>query len=253
MNSKREKLDAALSAIPARIPSQEPLILQAEPEPLEIDLRQTGVIVIDMQNAFVSKGGMLDLLGIDVSETPKIIVPINKISSVARTKGCKVIYVVMVHPPDLSQSGGPNNGIWYKETTQVMAREHPEWQDKFTFKGTWGAQIVDGLNIEECDIVIEKQRYSAFYETNLDTVLKTYNIKYLIIGGVATNICVEGSIRDAYYHGYFPVLVSDAVAHGGPSFVRDATIFNIKICYGWVATTENILKAIELNKVSSRG
>lgn len=220
------------------------VMLQAEPEPLEIDLQRTAIMVIDMQNAYVSKGGMLDLIGIDVSSSPKIIEPINKINSAARAKGCKVIHVIFGNSPDLHDSGGPDTALWHKEASLFMGREHPEWRDKFTFRGTWGADIVDGLKVEEGDIVFEKMRNSAFFQTNLDTVLKTYNIKYLVIMGTATNICVESAIRDAYFLGYFPVLVSDAAAHAGPPFVQDATIFNVISCFGWVTTSENIIKTM---------
>lgn len=124
-------------------------------------------------------------------------------------------------------------------------REHPEWQDKLLTRGTWGAEIVEELKPQEDDIVIEKRRYSAFFGTNLDTILKTNSVKYLVLVGVATNICVEATIRDAYYHDYFSILVSDAAANSGPQFMQEATIFNVTRNYGWVATTENILKAMQ--------
>lgn len=252
MKSDKQEIDAVISVIPAKTPALEPVMLQAEPQPLEIDLQRAAVMVIDMQNAFVTKGGMMDLRGIDISSSPQIIEPINRINSAARAKGCKVIHVVTVPLPDLRTSGGPNRPSWYKESTHSMGREHPEWRDKLIYRGTWGAEIVDGLKVEEGDIIFEKMRYSAFFQTNLDTVLTTYDIKYLVITGTATNICVEGSIRDAYYLGYFPILVSDAAAYLGPPFVQDATIFNVKSCYGWVTTSENIVKAIESKKVATR-
>ena len=223
---------------------QKPVVLQAEPEPLDIDLTRTAVMVIDMQNAYVRKGAMLDLSGIDISGTQKIIAPIREITCAARTRGCKVIYIVTRHPIDMSDSGGPNSPSLYKDTSLTLLREHPEWRDKLTLCSTWGADIVKELGPQEGDIVFQKMRYSAFFETNLDTILKTYNIKYLLFVGTSTNICVEATIRDAYYLGYFCILISDAVAPGGPPFVQDATIFNVKACYGWVTTSENITKAM---------
>ena len=252
MKSEAQKIDTMISAIPAKTPALEPFVLQAEPKPLEIDLKRTAIITIDVQNAFISKGGMMDLRGIDVSHCPKIIEPINRINSAARAKGFKVIHIVTLPSLDLSTSGGPDSPSWYKESTHSLGREHPEWRDKLIYRGTWGAKIVDGLKVEEGDLMLEKMRYSAFFQTNLDTVLRTYSIKYLVITGVATNICVESSIRDAYYLGYFPILVSDAVAHLGPPFIQDATIFNVKSCYGWVTTSENIIKALKEKKVATK-
>lgn len=221
------------------------VMLQAEPEPLEIDLQRTAIMVIDMQNAYVSKGGMLDLIGIDVSSSPKIIEPINKINSAARAKGCKVIWIITAHPPNMSDTGDPNTAIWHKDSKIVLLREHPECRDKLTYQGTWGADIVDGLKVKEGDMTFEKMRYSGFFQTNLDTVLKMHNIKHLVFVGTATNICVEATLRDAYYLRYFPILVSDAAAAAGPSFSQDAAIFNVTSCYGWVTTSKNIMKAME--------
>jgi ureidoacrylate peracid hydrolase len=76
-------------------------------------------------------------------------------------------------------------------------------------------------------------------------VLKSHSLKYLFFTGCATNICVEASIRDATNLGYFPVLISDATANNGPSFMQDATIFNVKLCFGWVARTEDLLAVLK--------
>lgn len=214
--------------------------LAAEPESIDVDLARTSVIVVDMQNAFVSKGGMFDLMGYDVAPNQKIIEPIKIICSAARGKGVKVIYIAHVLSDDLHEVG-PGSSFWYKEPLKTY-RENPEWRDKILFRGTWGAEIVDALRPEKGDIFVEKARFSAFFGSNLDVVLKTYDIKHLIFVGVATNVCVEASIRDAGHLGYFPILVSDGVMNAGPPFTQDATIFNVKTVYGWVTDSDNILK-----------
>ena len=73
--------------------------LEAEPEPLEVDLQKTALMIIDMQNAFIMKGGMYDLWGRDITQCQRIIDPINKIASVARLSGIKVIYAVHQYAP----------------------------------------------------------------------------------------------------------------------------------------------------------
>ena len=216
-------------------------LLEAEPRPLEIDPQRMAIMVIEMQNAFISKGGMIDLWGLEISS--EIIAPIKKITSIARAKGLKVIYITHRYSPELHESGGPNSPNWYQEAL-TLYREHPEWRDKLLIRGTWGAEIVDELKPEEGDIVIEKPRHSAFYGVNTDVILKTYDIKYLAFVGSATNVCVEASIRDAFNLDYFPILISDAAAPAGPPFIQEASIFNIKLAYGYVATTENLLKAL---------
>jgi len=216
-----------------------PALIRAKPESIEIDLASTCVILMDMQNAFASKGGFFDLSGIDISQTRKIIEPIKRVSDAARAMRIKIIYIAGCYSADLSEMGNPGHPCWYKDIR--FYREHPEWRDKFVVQGTWGANIIKELEPQPGDIIIGKPKYSAFFGTNLDIVLQTFAAKYLIFVGVATNICVEATIRDAYYCGYFPILVKDATARNGPRYTYDATIFNIKECYGWITTTKDWL------------
>ena len=95
--------------------ARKPTMIQAEPEPIEIDLQNTAIIVIDMQNAFVSKGGFFDLTGADVSQCQKTIKPIKEITSAARARQIKVIYVAFRYSPDLREMGNPSLPYWYKE------------------------------------------------------------------------------------------------------------------------------------------
>jgi len=233
-------------SLPAQTQPLEPVILQSEPKPLQIDRQRLALIVIDMQNAFVSKGGMFDLMGYNLSLTQKIIKPINNIISTARSNGIKVIYVAHRYSPDLRESGGPNSPSWHKGGVLGLYQQHPEWRDKLLIRGTWGAEIVEELKPIESEVVIEKPSFSAFFGTNMDIVLKTYDIKYLAFVGTATNICVEASIRDACYQGYFPILIADATSNSGPPLTQEATIFNVKSVYGWVTTTESILEVMRM-------
>ena len=217
-------------------------MIPAEPEPIEIDLRRTALMVIDMQNAFVSKGGFFDLSGADISRSQEIIQPIKHICDAAREKRIKVIYVVFRYSPDLREMGSAGQPFWHKEAR--FYREHPEGRDKFLVRGTWGAEIVSDLRPQEGDLVIEKVKYSAFFGTALDITLRALEVRYLFFVGVATNICVEASLRDAYYHGYFPVLVVDATAPLGPAQSRETTAFNVAQCYGWVTHERELVKSL---------
>jgi len=214
----------------------------AEPEALEIDLGRSAVIVVDMQNAFVSKGGMFEARGFDIVSIHRVIEPIRIICDKAREKKVKVIYIAHVLSSDLREVG-PESSFWYKSVRAY--REDPKWKDKYLIRGTWGSEIVDLLKPKKGDLLIEKPRFSAFFGTNLDTILKTYNLKYLFFTGCATNICVEASMRDAANLSYFPVLISDATVNNGPAYMQDGTIHNVKVAFGWVASTESLLKAME--------
>lgn len=224
----------------------ENVIVQAEPEPIEIDVLKTAVIVVDMQNAFVHRGGYLDLAGWDISATGKIIKPCQKIVNTAREKGIKVIYLQMGYSPDLSDSGGQDSPVWHKSQGLALLRQHPELKDKLYIYGTWGANIIEELEPQPGDIVIRKQKHDGFISTNLDIVLGTYGIKHLVFIGTATNICVESTLRHAFSLQYFPILVADAVSQIGPSITQEATIFNVRTIFGWVTTSEKLLNAIRL-------
>ncbi len=220
------------------------VMLEAEPNPIEIDLQKTGILIIDMQNCFLTKGAYFDLLGYDMSPLLACVEPIKRISKTARAKGLKVINIFAANEPE-DAGPGPESVYWHKEASLKLYRQKPELRDKLRFVDSWGAEIIKDLQPQESDAIVEKPRYSGFHDTNLDTVLKRYDLKYLITTGVATNACVEATIRDSYYHGYFPIMVNDATAATGPEFMQEATAFNVKTFYGWVTKTENVLAALK--------
>ena len=75
--------------------------------------------------------------------------------------------------------------------------------------------------------------------------LRTFNLKYLIFTGVATNVCVESTIRDAFYHQFWPVLITDACANSGPLANQEATIWNVEHIFGWVMDSQSLLEALK--------
>jgi len=216
----------------------------AKPEPVKIDLARTAVVVVDMQNAFASKGGMFDLVGQDISGAKSVIATNKQIITAARKAGIKVIYLLMSYTPDLSNSGGPDSPNWHKEFGLAMMNKKPEYKGKFLIQGTWDEAVVDELKPEPGDIVIRKMRYSGFRGTSLDVVLKTYNIKFLIFTGIATNVCVESPLRDGYFLDYWPILVADATNNAGPPITQQATLWNVEALFGWVTSTKDIVKVM---------
>jgi ureidoacrylate peracid hydrolase len=221
--------------------------IKARPEPIEIDPARTALVVVDMQNAFASVGGMFELLGQDISAAAAVIQTIRRLTHAARSVGMRVIYLTMGYAPDLSDSGGPASPNWYKELGLTAMNRHPEYAGKFLIRGSWDAAIVDELKPLPGDIVVEKSRYSGFRGTNLDVVLKTLNTKYLIFTGIATNVCVESTLRDGYFLDYWPILVADATNNAGPPMTQDATLWNVETVFGWVATSNDLIAAMTLN------
>jgi ureidoacrylate peracid hydrolase len=220
--------------------------IKAKPEAVEIDLARAALVVVDMQNAFASVGGMFDLLGQDISAAVVVIETIKRLTNAARSAGIRIIYLTMGYSPDLSDSGGPTSPNWYKELGLSAMNRHPEYAGKFLIRGGWDADIVDELKPLPGDIVVGKSRYSGFRGTNLDVVLKTLNTKYLIFTGIATNVCVESTLRDGYFLDYWPILVADATNNAGPPVTQEATLWNVETVFGWVATTDDLIAAMTL-------
>jgi ureidoacrylate peracid hydrolase len=217
--------------------------IEADPQPVNIEPSRTAVLVVDMQNAFVRKSGYFDTIGFDLSATEAIIEPCKAIITAAREKGMKIIYLQMGFSSDLSDSGGPKSPIWQKSRALRLVREHPEWKEKFYIYGTWGSEIIEELRPQQGDIVVRKQKYDGFIGTNLEIILKTLDVRYLLFVGTATNICVETTLRHAFSLGYFPILVSGAVSPLGPAILQEATVLNVRATFGWVTTVEKFLNA----------
>ncbi|UCF75564.1 MAG: isochorismatase family protein [Betaproteobacteria bacterium] len=219
--------------------------LKARPQDVEIDLRRTAFIVVDMQNAYATKGGMLDLgTGIDESRTRPVIEANKRLLPAARRAGVKVIYLQFGYKPDLSDAGGPQSPNIRKQMAIRMIKERPADRNKLIVEGTWGWQIIDELKPEAVDLVVKKTRYSGFAGTNLESLLNGFDIRHLVFTGVATNVCVESTAREAYFREFWPILVEDAMDHTGPDFVRQATLYNFESKMGWITRSDDVLSVL---------
>ena len=218
--------------------------IPAEPEPVSIDLDRTAVVVVDMQNAFASPGGMLDLAGVDVRAARDAVANARLVCDSARAAGMPVIYLTIGYPPDGSTAGGPESPNPQKELALRLMRERPELQGKLLTFGTWDFQVVDELAPKPGDTVIVKSRYSGFYGTDLDSFLRSRGIRYLVMAGIASNVCVESTIRDAYFLEYWPVMVADATMPAGSAEIQRATVYNVSTFFGWVTSAEELVTAL---------
>jgi ureidoacrylate peracid hydrolase len=222
--------------------------LDARPGPIEVDLTKSAVVVVDMQNAFATKGGMLDMAGADISDAPRVVRSIKGILRAARQAGVLVVYVQMGYKPDLSNSGGPNSPNWHKELAMHLMNRRPELKGKLLTEGTWDFAIVDELKPALGDLVVLKTRYSGFAGTTLDSQLRTRGIRYLFFAGIATNVCVESTLRDAYFQDYWPILIADGSMPAGPASLHEATIYNVENFFGWTIRTEEFLRIVHSTK-----
>jgi ureidoacrylate peracid hydrolase len=123
-------------------------------------------------------------------------------------------------------------------------RERPELRGKLLTFGTWDFEIIEALAAQPSDAVIVKSRYSGFHGTDLDSVLRSRGVRNLLIVGIASNVCVESTIRDAYLLEYWPVMIADATMPAGPPEIQRATIYNVSTFFGWVTTAEDVATAL---------
>lgn len=217
-----------------------------KPDPLKMDLKRAAVVVVDMQNAFCTKGGMFDLLGILNEAGVKRVIEVNKKLLVgARASGMKIIYLRMGwSAPNFTNAGGMDSPNMWKNSGRGLIRQFPQWKDKLLVTDSWGWQIIEELKPQPGDMLVNKNRYSGFVNTDLDAILRTHNIKYLVLTGVATNVCVESTIRDAFSHEYWPILITDGCESDPMPATQAATVHNVTFYFGWVATADDFLKAI---------
>ena len=214
--------------------------LNTKPEEIEVDLAKSAIVIVDMQNAFASKGGTLDLAGADLSEAPRVVRTIRRVLDAARASGTTVAHLQVGYKPDLSNAGGTRSPNYYKETAMHLMCTRPELKGKLLTEGSWDFALVDELAPLPGEIVITKTRYSGFAGTTLDSQLRVRGIQYLFFAGIAANVCVESTLRDAYFLDYWPILVADGTMAAGGQKMYEATLFNVESFFGWTITSDNL-------------
>ena len=145
---------------------------------------EKALLVIDMLNDFVEPGGALR-----VERAERIVPKLKALLDWARGKGIPVIYACDAH-------------------RKGVDAELALWGDH-AIEGTWGAQVIEALRPREGDFVVKKRRYSAFFGTDLDLLLRELGVDTLILTGLVTNVCVQHTAADAFFRGYRLVVVSD--------------------------------------------
>ena len=224
--------------------------LDTKPDAIEVDLAASAIVVVDMQNAFASKGGMLDVGGVDISGAPRVISAIRPVIAAARTAGIPVVYLQMGYKPDLSNAGGPSSPNSRKELAMRLMGDRPELKGKLLTEGSWDFTIVDELAPRPGDLVIVKTRYSGFAGTTLDAQLRDRGIRYLFFAGIATNVCVESTLRHAYFLDYWPILLVDGTMQAGAPSAQQATLFNVESFFGWTMRSQGLLQHLSCSEVT---
>ncbi|MCQ4278716.1 pyrimidine utilization protein B [Pseudomonas stutzeri] len=220
-------------------PAGATLKLPARPEPLAIKASETALVVVDMQNAYSTKGGYLDLAGFDVSSTGPVIEKILQALAAARAAGIQVIFLQNGWDAQYVEAGGPGSPNWHKSNALKTMRKRPELGGTLLAKGGWDYQLVDELTPQPGDIVVPKPRYSGFFNSHLDSTLRARGIRNLVFTGIATNVCVESTLRDGFHLEYFGVVLADATHQAGPEFAQQAALYNIETFFGWISSVDD--------------
>ena len=215
-------------------------VLESLPEPIKLDPSQTALIVVDMQNAYASQGGYLDLAGFDVTATKPVIDKIKQAVDIAHQAGIQVIYFRNGWDNKYVEAGGSGSPNYHKSNALKTMRKNPEIEGTLLAKGGWDYELVDEFSPAPQDIVIDKPRYSGFANTSFDSVLRSRGIRNLLLTGIATNVCVESTLRDGFFLEYFGVLLDDACYQAGPVEAHEATLYNVKTFFGWVSNVASM-------------
>lgn len=212
------------------------LFVSAKPTPIQWQASETALIVVDMQNGFLKPRGYFDEVGYDLAHAPRTIAAVVRAIDAARSQGVQVVFIQSGFDARHLCVGGDTAPVWHKSEAQVLMHERPELAYKLITEGTWDYELIDEMVPGPGELVVRKSRYSAFAGTQLDQYLRALRMRNLVFAGVAMNVCVESTLRDAYHHEYFPLLLEDASHHAGPPFLREATLWNVERFFGWTAT-----------------
>lgn len=217
--------------------------ISARPEATDFEPSRTALIVVDMQNGYCSPGGYFSHLGIDLTPTQRVIPAISRLVGIAREAGIQIIWLQNGWDAEQKEAGGYGSVNQRKGNSLKLMRAKPELARTLLTKGGWDYEIIKELKPEKADIVLPKPRYSGFASTPLNSMLRSRGIETLLVCGVATNVCVESTIRDAFFLEYFPILIRDACYQAGPDFIQQATIYNVEQFFGWSSTVEEVASA----------
>ena len=234
----------------------EPARFDAAPQPIEIDVGRSALLVVDMQNDFCHPQGWFGQKGISVKPMRKPIPAIAGMLEGWRAAGGAVVWVnwgVRTDRRNLSptvQFKGKRaaDGVGYAERS-------PLDRGLSVVRGEWGAQVVSELPVAPDDITVFKHRLSGFWDNELDSILRQQGITTLLFAGVNTDRCVFSSLQDAAFLGYDCVLLSDACSTPSPAYVTKAIHFIVQQVHGFVATTSDVLAALKPSRAprKSRG
>jgi nicotinamidase-related amidase len=188
--------------------------IAAEPQPLTVDLDGAALIIIDMQREFLEPGGFGAALGNDVTRLRAAVAPCRHVLDAARQLGLLVIHTREGHRPDLSDA--PPHKVERGDPKNRIGARGP--MGRILVRGEPGHDIIPELYPLPGEPVIDKPGKGAFYQTDLDLMLRNQLIDTLFVAGVTTEVCVNTTVREANDRGFRCIVLSDCCASYFPEF-----------------------------------
>jgi nicotinamidase-related amidase len=222
-----------------------PVTFEAQPQRVTVDLAKSAIVVIDMQNDFCTAGGWLDYIGADITPARKPIETLNRLLPAFRKADVPVIWLNWGNRPDRLNISPSVLHVYNQSGEDVgLGGKLPKNNSAVLEKNSWGAAIVSELETQETDIYVDKYRMSGFWDTPLDSILRNVNVNTLFFAGVNVDQCVMATLEDAVCLGYDAILLEDCSATTSPAFCEEATLYNVKQCYGFVAQSTSVLSGM---------
>ena len=193
-----------------------------------LDPAHTALVVVDMQNDFCAENGYIhNAQGVDMSANKPLAARIGKMVEAAREIGVMVVWIKAIYDHDLLPA---------PMLTKMLAKGKGA---VCCASGSWGADFYE-IGPVDGEKVVEKRCYSAFHNTQMDDILRRRGIKSLVMTGVATNVCVESTLREAFFHGYYIVMPPDCVGSANVP-LHEATIKSVDQIFGYIPDCDEVL------------
>jgi nicotinamidase-related amidase len=203
----------------------------------EIARGNTALLVIDMQRDFIAPGAPYEC-----ASGREMIEKLNELIAACREAELPIVFTAQMHHPDGSDLGTVQHLHPLTATGEALR------------EGTPGVELYPEIDARPTDRLIHKRRYSAFFGTDLDLLLRSLGVEVLIVGGVATNVCCDSTIRDAFFRNYKPIVLSDGNATLGlpdtgwgeltAEQVHAATLSTVSVFFGEVASVADVVERV---------
>jgi biuret amidohydrolase len=234
-----------MATLPTEFPRVSPRRVQvdADPAPIAIDTGATALVIIDMQRDFLEPGGFGAALGNDVTQLRAAVAPCRAVLAAARARGMLVIHTREGHRPDLSDA--PRLKVERGDPALRIGAPGP--MGRILVRGERGHDIVPELYPVAGEPVIDKPGKGAFYQTDLELMLRNRGIETLLVCGVTTEVCVNTTVREANDRGFRSIVLADCCASYFPEF-HDIGLKMIKAqggIFGSVSASAAAIAALE--------